>query len=374
MGGKVLGINGIRLVGHLGGVGRCIEAILGCLDELEHPFDRINIYTPAPIDDEIQLPRGAGNIVLPSFLPGGLWEQIILPRALTNEDLLLCPSYVAPLATRCPILLIHHGSYEGYPEGFSWWEINKARIAYTLSAKKATVVSTVSEHSKRSITHYYGIDPEKIRVIPEGVDTTLFCPIDDDQKLSDWRRQVFGEDTSFLLYVGKPAKRRNLPALIRAFGQLKEQRHLPHKLLLIGTELTGSTFEFAIEEMNLRREVFTIGFASHEEIAVAYNASDLLVYPSSYEGFGMPVLEAMACGTPAIALDNTAFPEFAQGVALLLPDAEVETLTQGIQQVLTDSTLRSQMQSKGPEQAMRYDWHIITKQYVNLMLQTVASN
>jgi glycosyltransferase involved in cell wall biosynthesis len=93
----------------------------------------------------------------------------------------------------------------------------------------------------------------------------------------------------------------------------------------------------------------------------------MLVYPSSYEGFGMPVLEAMACGTPVIALNNTAFPDFAGGVALLLPDAQVQTLEDGILQVLNDAGLRSQMMEAGPRRAASYDWRIVTRMYLDLL-------
>src|ERR1700747_2092426 len=95
-----------------------------------------------------------------------------------------------------------------------------------------------------------------------------------------------------------------------------------------------------------------------------YNAADLFVYPSSYEGFGMPVLEAMACGTPVIALDNTAFPEFAGGVACLLPDAQVSTLETGIADLLADSLRRERMAVDGPRRAAEYDWRVVTQRYL----------
>jgi glycosyltransferase involved in cell wall biosynthesis len=274
---------------------------------------------------------------------------------------------VAPLAARCPIFLIHHGSYEGHPDGFGWWELNRARWLYAWSARRATVVSTVSEHSRREIARFYGLDAERIQVIPEGVDTGAFHPIDDPERLAGWRRRVLGRDVPFLVYVGKPAKRRNLPALIEAFGLLKREAGIPHALLLIGTDLPGHDFEAAVVSQGLRDEVVCLDFLPHEEIALAYNAADLLVYPSSYEGFGMPVLEAMACGTPAIALDGTAFPEFAGGVARLLPDAKVETLRHGIESLLRDPDERARMSEAGPKRAAGYDWRVVASRYLELM-------
>ena len=365
----ILGVNGIRLVGNRSGVGRCIEALLHSLGELDHPFSEIRVYTPEPLGSDVNLPPCATNVVLRSSLPPSMWEQFVLLKAHGNKDLLLCPSYVIPLFARCPTFLIHHGSYEGYPQAFGWWKLNKARAIYTLSAKRASAVSTVSEYSKKDMVRFYGIRPERIHVVPDGVDTRLFHPIADSERLVKWRTEAFGSDLPFITYVGKPTERRNLSSLIRAFGALKKEKEIPHKLLIAGADLPGtSPFRRVIVEEGLSDEVFVRGYVGHEEMPLVYNAADLLVYPSSYEGFGMPVLEAMACGTPVIALANTAFPEFAGGVAHLLDDASVETLKTGIKRVLHDPELRARMATEGPRRAAAYDWRSITRRYLELMI------
>ncbi len=226
-------------------------------------------------------------------------------KAHGSRNLLLCPSYVSPLAARCPTFLIHHGSYEGYPQAFDWLTLRKARMIYSMSAKRATGLSTVSEYSKRDMIKFYGVRADKINVVPEGVDTSLFRPIGDAAALSRWRRKVFNEDVPFIAYIGKPTERRNLSALIRAFAELKKDGY-PHKFLICGASLPGtSPFRRVIAELGLQSEVTVLDYATHEEMPLVYNAASLFIYPSSYEGFGMPVLEAMACGTPVIALDNT---------------------------------------------------------------------
>jgi glycosyltransferase involved in cell wall biosynthesis len=367
-----LGVNGIRLVTQRSGVARCIEAFLNCLGELDHPFREIRVYTPRPIEGNIRLPSFVRHIVAPSTLPLGLWEQITLPKVHGARDLLLCPSYVVPLAARCPTFLIHHGSYEGYPQAFDWWTLNKARLAYSLSARCATGLSTVSEYSRRDMVRYYGIAPEKINVVPEGVDTGNFRPISDPERLSAWRTETFGADRPFIACVGKPTERRNLSALIRAYGALKREDRIPHKLLIAGASLPGtSPFRKVVEEEGLTDDVFIRGYVGHEEMPVLYNAADLMVYPSSYEGFGMPVLEAMACGTPVVTLNNTAFPEFAGGVALLLSDASPATLRSGILRVLSDPELRHRMSLEGPVRAAAYDWKAVTRRYIDLMIPLV---
>ncbi len=370
----ILGVNGIRLVGKRSGVARAIEAVLNCLAEMEQPFDDIRVYSPAPIDPAVRLPAIARNVVVRSPLPPGLWEQVALPAAHGDQGVLFCPSYVAPLFARCPTLLAHHGSYEGYKDAaavFSRWTRIKARVMYDLSAHRATAVTTVSQYSKQDMIYYYRLHPQRIHVVPEGVDTRLFRPIHDRAALAAWRRRTLGDDTPFLLYVGKPTRRRNLPNLLAAVRRLKREHGLPHKLVMIGSALPGTSFAQDIRALGLEQDVIDVPYAGHDDIALAYNACAAMIYPSSYEGFGMPVLEAMACGAPVIALDNTAFPEFAGGVATLLPDAEVHTLVRAIWELLNDPERRQCMAEAGPRRAAEYDWHIVTARYLELLKRLI---
>jgi glycosyltransferase involved in cell wall biosynthesis len=369
---SVLGVNGLRLVTPPSGVARAIEGILNALQHVPHGFDEIRVYTPTPIDPSVKLPETVINVVKGGGLPYGLWEQLVLPRLHGDHGLLLCPSYVAPMYARCPTLLIHHGSYEGYPEAFSPWKRFKSRQLYSMSCHAATRISTVSQHSKNDIVRFYGVEPEKINVIPGGLDTAIFRPITDSRLLIEWRRKILGEDLPFFLYVGKPTKRRNLPNLLHAFGEVKRKGRLPHKLIIIGSDLAGTDIAAQIEGLGLQDDVVCIGHADHKEIAIAYNASTALIYPSSYEGFGMPVLEAMGCGTPVVTLDNTAFPEFSKGVAMLLPNADKETLSEALRDVINNNEWRRRASSEGPIRAARYDWQVVTKEYVSLMHETVG--
>lgn len=365
----ILGVNGIRLIANRSGVARATEAVLRSMAELDHPFREIRVYTPRPIPAEVTLPPGAINIVLPSRLPPAAWEQFVLPAAHGRGHVLFCPSYVIPVLTPCPTVLVHHGSYEGYPRAFDWWTLNKARLAYSVSARRATVVCTVSEHSKRDMVRFYGLRPETIHVVPEGVDTGIFRPIRDGARLGQWRAATFGSDVPYILYVGKPTERRNLSPLIRAFASLKRERRISHRLLIAGANLPGaSPFREVIAAEGLAGEVEVRGYVGHDEMPLVYNAADLLVYPSSYEGFGMPVLEAMACGAPVVALNNTSFPEFAGGVAHLLEDADVATLRDGIYAVLSDPVWRARMAADGPKRAAAYDWRIVTRRYLDLIV------
>ena len=370
----ILGVNGIRLLGQRSGVGRCIEALLRAFDEVEHPFSEVRVYTPEALPSDVALPSVGRSVVVKSRLPLGLWEQVALPRAHGSQDLLLCPSYVSAWAARCPSLLIHHGSYEGYPQAFDWWTRTRARVIYGLSAHRATRVSTVSEHSRNDMVRFYRISRDKVAVIPDGVDLELFRPIENPAQASAWRRRTLGEDVPFLLYVGKPTPRRNLPRLMEAYAQLKGRGGAcqDYKLVLVGVDLESSGLIRDAERLGITPDVLGLPYLSHAEVATAYGAAALFVYPSSYEGFGMPVLEAMACGTPVVTLDNTAFPEFAGGIAELLPDASVETLIAGIEGVLGDPERRAEMARAGPARAADYAWPIILRRYLEVMTDIVG--
>jgi glycosyltransferase involved in cell wall biosynthesis len=365
----ILGVNGIRLVHARSGVARATEAILRCLGEMEHPFREIRVYSPAPLPPDVVLPTIARSVVVRSALGPALWEQVALPRAHRDAGLLLCPSYVAPLFARSPVFVIHHGSYEGYPKAFTPWVLHKAWLAYALSAWRAAGVSTVSDFSRRDMHRYYGIAPARVHVVPEGVDTTIFRPLTDRPRVEAFRRALVGGDRPYVAYVGKPTERRNLSPLLRAFARLRRERGYPHAMVIVGAGLPGtSPFRHVIRELGLEADVIVRDYVTHAEMPLVYNAADLFIYPSSYEGFGMPVLEAMACGTPTIALDNTAFPEFAGGVAHLLPDASVGTLLDGMDAVLASPAWRARMAADGPVRAAGFDWHHVTRRYLDLIV------
>ena len=135
------------------------------------------------------------------------------------------------------------------------------------------------------MVRFYGMKPEQIHVVPEGVDTRIFRPAQDLQSLTKWRVKVFGSDIPYIVYVGKPVERRNLSALIKAFGLMKKTKTIPHKLLIVGSDLAGaSPFRQVITTESLTNEVVILGYVNYQEMPLVYNSADLLIYPSSYEG------------------------------------------------------------------------------------------
>jgi glycosyltransferase involved in cell wall biosynthesis len=359
-------INGVRLTGKRYGVGRYIEYLLHHWRESEHPFDRIVVYTPRPLEESVQLPARAELRIVPTRNSDAYWEQLLLPRLRRRHDLLFCPSYVAPLLGGGKTVLTHLGSYEVIPDAYPALQRWKNRWLYQLSARRADRVITVSESSKTNIVRFYGLAPEKIDVIYLGVDP-IFRPIDDSEQPAAVRRAFVGDDRPFILFVGKLSKRRHIPELIGAFARLKRAHDLPHSLLLVGTDIVEQNVHRLASERGVEADVIHREFVSHEELPFLYNAADLFIYPSAYEGFGIPVLESMACGTPTITLRNSSFLEFATDVAYLADDGSEDVLLAAMEQVLFSEELRSYMRAAGPERAKAFGWASIARDTMKVL-------
>ena len=366
-----LGVDGLRLMGNRLGVGRYIEYLLRCWSDSTHPFDEIAVYTPAILD----LGLSAGGRVriepLASALPAGVWEHVVLPLRKPRDTVFFCPSYVVPVMSReHPTVVMHHGSYEVLPSAFRWWPRTKARLVYRDSCRRADAVITVSESSRRNIMRFYGVDESKIRIVPPGVDD-VFRPIDDAARLEQRRRSYFADGRPFILFVGKMTARRHVPDLVDAFARFVHDTRAPHGLVLVGPDTVGHSLPDRFASLGITERVHWKQFATHDELVEAYNAADVFVYPSDYEGFGMPVLEAIACGTPTITLDNSAFPEFAGGIAYFARSGSADALADALGDVVRSTTIRTMTRRDGPVRAEAYRWRNIAARTMNILAEFV---
>jgi glycosyltransferase involved in cell wall biosynthesis len=216
--------------------------------------------------------------------------------------------------------------------------------------RAADAIISVSECTKRDAMRIYHIAPEKIHVIHEGVDPR-FHPIDDRARLAEVRR-VYNLPDRFILHVGTIEPRKNLPILFEALAQLKE-----HTLVVAGKTgwLTKSIFA-RLDELGVRDRVRFTGYILDADLPALLSAATLLVMPSKYEGFGLPVLEAMACGAPVLASNTSSLPEVGGDAALYAPPDDARAWVQMIDRVLGDASLRRSMYDKGLKQAALFSW------------------
>jgi glycosyltransferase involved in cell wall biosynthesis len=212
-------------------------------------------------------------------------------------------------------------------------------------------VIAVSESTKRDLVERYGLSPDRIDVVYNGVDAS-FQPVPADQVNAFRTREGLPE--RFILFVGTLEPRKNVVRLIEAYARLPEGRPA---LVLVGSK--GWLYDdiFArVEALSLKEKVRFAGYVSADALPYWYNAAELLAYPSLYEGFGLPPLEAMACGTPVVTSTASSLPEVVGDAALLVDPTDVEALSVAIEKVLSDEDLRRQMQAAGLAQAQHFSW------------------
>lgn len=287
-----------------------------------------------------------------------LWEQVLQPIELQRArvDLMHALAFAGPLATSIPwIVTIYDLSFMRYPNSFN--PLNRIYLTWAVqhAARHADYLIAISESTKRDLVELVGARPERIRVIYCGKDDA-FAPPTDRAALEAWRA-ARGVPDKMILFVGTIEPRKNIVRLLRAFARAKRAARLPHRLVLIGARgWKYAEVDRTLAQENLANEVMFAGYVPQDELPRWYQAADAFVYPSLYEGFGMPPLDAMASGTPVIASNAASLPEVVGAAALQVSPTDEDALADAIIRVLTDTALREQMIARGLEQAARFSW------------------
>jgi len=283
-----------------------------------------------------------------------LWEQVVQPWAVQRAgvDLLHGMAFVGPLAGRCPFMVtVHDLSFLLYPHSFRALNRYYLQLFTRLSVRQARRVIAVSESTKRDLGRYYRLSPANIDVVYNGVDDR-FRPLPAGQ-VADFRAR-HGLPQRFILFVGTLEPRKNVAHLIQAYARLPTGR--PPLLLIGGKGWLYQEVLAAVERLHLSDQVRFVGYVPAGELPWWYNAAELFVYPSLYEGFGLPPLEAMACGTPVIASNASSLPEVIGRAGILVNPTDGEGLTKAMEQVLASQELREEMRAAGLAQARRFSW------------------
>ncbi|MBI5680824.1 MAG: glycosyltransferase family 4 protein [Methanobacterium sp.] len=239
------------------------------------------------------------------------------------------------------------------------WAYEKNRSSFwknnLIGLKKADKIITVSEFSKNEIIKYAKYPKDKISVIPNAVDHSIYYKNPNKDILN---KLNIGENEQIILYVGSEEPRQKVDILIKSFAKLKKK--LPKiKLIKIGdSNLYGAREKLLklIEDLNLKKDVIFIGYVPDDELPEWYNAADLFVYPCAYAGFGLPPLEAMACGTPIITSNTTSLPEVMGNAGIMINPNNIEDLSENMYEILTNGSLREDLISKGLKRAKMFNW------------------
>ncbi len=294
-----------------------------------------------------------------------LWEQLALPVVLRRAgiDLLHAMSFAGPLATTCPfVVTIYDLSFLHYPEAFRPWNRWYLSRFTALSARRARRVIAISESTKRDVVSLLGVPADRVDVIYCGTDD-IFHPLPADE-VAQFRCERALPDR-FILFLGTLEPRKNVRTLVQAYGQWRKAEPDIPKLVVAGGKGWYYDQIFAeVEALGLAGEVIFPGYVRQEELPLWYNAADLFVYPSRFEGFGLPVLEAMACGTPVVTTNVSSLPEVAGDAALLTPPDDETQLIEAMRRVLSDRALRQEMMAKGQAHAATFTWERTARQTV----------
>jgi glycosyltransferase involved in cell wall biosynthesis len=283
-----------------------------------------------------------------------LWEQGIQPFQLGKFDLYHAGAFVAPLLLNKPMVVtIYDLTFLRYPE-----RLTRARQLYLQAftkqtCQKARRILAISHSTKADLVELLGIEADKIDVTPLAHDPAIYKVL--PKETVEAFRQAKNLPERFWFFLGTLEPRKNLVTLIEAYARLAPNERLP--LFLAGGKgwLTEPIFE-AIERHKLADDIQTIGFVPSDEIALWYNSAEAFVYPSVFEGFGLPVLEAMACGTPVISSNVSSLPEVAEGAGLILPPQDIEAWEAALRKASSDGDWRKESSEKGLAKAKQFRW------------------
>jgi glycosyltransferase involved in cell wall biosynthesis len=283
------------------------------------------------------------------------WEQFVAPvlLRLIGADLYHGVLNVMPLASPVPsVVTIHDLSPFLFPQTFRRVNRTYTRWAIKVACRRAARLLAVSEYTKSEIMRWLHVPAERITVTYNGV-AERFRP-QDAAAVAELRRRA-GLPERFILFVGTLEPRKNLPALLEAYARIAGDTDAA---LVIGGGkgwLYDEIFARA-EQLNLGQRLHFAGFIPDEELPLWYAAAELFVLPSLYEGFGIPVLEAMACGTPVVTTTSSSLPEVAGDAALTVPPTDVDAMADAMLRLLQQPELRAELIERGVEQAARFTW------------------
>jgi glycosyltransferase involved in cell wall biosynthesis len=297
-------------------------------------------------------------------MPGTVpWDQIAVPWIARKKrlDLIFNPKFTVPFFARAKKMFVLHGSeWFVIPEHFKKHDQWYFNAFVPLYCRHADAFVAVSHAVKADVVKHTGVDPHKVFPIHNGFDPSLFQPVRDQEKLLAVRKNYKLPDR-FILWCGQIESRKNVARLLRAFALIKDS--VPHQLVLAGEQRWSTRAELQVmRELNLEDRVYFPGWIQHGDLPAVYSLADLFAFPSLYEGFGIPLIEAMACGCPIVTADTCAPPEVLEGSGILVDPLSVEDIAAGMRKVLLDAPLRADMIAKGLERAKDFGWDRCAKQ------------
>ncbi len=299
-----------------------------------------------------------------------LAEQLKLPQIISREklDLMLFLHMNVPLSYKDKfIVTIHDLTLIYYSEAAKKTNFLKQKIFYYIKKKacqNSQKIVAVSENTKRDIIKEFATADSKVKVIYEAADTLVFSP---PSAAIDGLKKKYKINMPVILYVGQYRAHKNIPNLIKAFKLLKKE--IPSQLVLVGKDAVSLEIEGEISKNIVRP-----GFVTDEELNAWYHMADVFCFPSLYEGFGLPGLEAMIAGTPVVSSDRASLPEIYEDAAIYFDPENVEDMAKKIKMVLQDKKLQAKMVEEGKIQAAKFSWEKTAEQTLKIIKEVMINH
>jgi len=352
-----IGIDGRTVTGRYTGDRTYWLNTVRSLTALTEPDESYFVYTRLPITPGTIPEHPQWKVESLSAVNDRLWTMFAFPSALRRDKIDVAhPQYTIPLQTPCPtVTSVHDISFRLYPS----WFPKKHRLLLNLAVpgamRRAARIITLSESSRRDIIRIYGIPPEKIHAIHLAAGPE-YQPIPQEIARSAVKER-YGIDEPYVLAVGVLQPRKNFSLLLEAFAIAKRRAKLRHRLVITGK--AGWDYEklgVMAGRLGITDSVQFTGYVADEDLPHLYSGAEMLAFPSLYEGFGLPPLEAMACGTPALVSDAPAMPEVAGDGAWVLPVMSPLAWADAIEALCTDCDLRCSWAERGIRRAAQFSW------------------
>ena len=305
-----------------------------------------------------------------------VWEQLTLPALIRQRhiDVLHSPVNVLPqlLPQHCAgVVTLHDLAFLRFPDVLSRSKRLYHRMFTVRSIRRATMVITVSNSTSQDAVELAGVPGEQVQTVYPCIDAR-FSDVSRDEELQNFREK-HSLTSGYILYLGTLEPRKNITTLIEAYAQLRKTHAIGEKLVLAGGKgwLYDSIFE-RVQQLGLTSEVLFAGYVEDSEQALWYRAASVFAYPSLYEGFGIPVAEALACGTPVVTSNVSSLPEAGADVAICIDPHDVEVMAASIHTALTDQTYRQKCSTMAPEVARRFSAQRMVEQTVKVYEQAAT--
>lgn len=367
-----IGIDGRYIQDHFPGIGRYTYNLVQALAKAAPEDSFVLLHNPKLVNtrydlETLQSPNlEIVAIEVPTFSLAEQWRLPSIVRGL-RLDLFHSPYYLKPYLLPCPsVVTIYDLIPRLYPEYVS----PGARVIFEMAIRLAIVTSrlviSVSQSAKEDLVRLLGVPPSKVWGTPLGVDSQ-FKPV--NEKAIFNLRQKHDLPGGYILYLGTNKPHKNLVRLVGAFAKAKTER----KLVLAGKEdpLYSEAHEVT-KQLGLQDRVVFLGQVSEDDLPALYSGAALFVFPSLYEGFGLPLLEAMACGVPVISSSTSSLPEIAGQAAVMVDPLDLSQLARALERVLGDSNLRASMREEGLEQAAQFSWERTAKETLAVYHQVLS--